>query len=102
MTNEINERQLLYTDDQLLRMAHNFSKVHYSLLEVFIKISNRQEGIALHEISQAAKVSAFVRDKCIAALELPELIKKTGMGTERVCKLTAEGKRLRELLKIRG
>ena len=96
------ETKRIYSDNQLLYMSSNFNSVHIRFSVLFDNISTAEDGLALHEISKQSEMSEFVRDKCIAALELPGLIEKYSSGTEKLCRLTFDGKRLSELLKEKG
>lgn len=99
-----NNQEQVYSDQQLLHMAKNFKLVHINLIDVFNKIGESEEGIAMNMITEYTKVSPklspFVRDKCISALELPGLITRDVVGTQKICKLTQDGKKLKELLNL--
>lgn len=90
-----------YTDEQLQKFADKFKLINIKLKEVFLVIGEK-ESIALHEINKEVGIGDFVRDKCIAALELSGLIEKYAAGTEKICKITEDGARLVELLNKRG
>lgn len=87
-----------YTEEQLINFSKRCSIVHQKMKQIIHIIGRNQNGIALHEINKQVGVSAFIRDKCIAALEFSGFIKRLDCGTEKICELTEEGKRLQEII----
>lgn len=87
----------IFTDEQLKFLASRFQLVHEKMGEVFMTIS-QYDGIPLYEIDKQVGISEYIRNKCIAALELVGLVEMRGISTAKLYSLTAEGKRLKHLL----
>lgn len=84
-----------YSDEQLIAILKNFPEIHPKMLDIFKQIA--KGNAAMHELAIEG-VGNYVRDKCVAALLLPGLIKRTGNGTEKRCELTPDGKAMYELI----
>lgn len=84
-----------FSNDQLIAMLKNFPEIHPKMLEIFKQIA--KGDAAMHELAIEG-VGNYVRDKCVAALLLPGLIRRTGNGTEKRCELTLDGEALLEIV----
>jgi len=84
-----------YSDDQLISMLKNFPEIHPKMIDIFKQIAKGEA--AMHELAIDG-VGNYVRDKCVAALLLPGLIKRTGNGNEKKCELTLDGEALWEIV----
>lgn len=86
-----------YSTEQLVWFYESFPKVHGKLEAVFVTIAEGN-GVSLSDINKAANTSDFIGNKCVIALQLAGFIEVYEQGATKLCRVTEEGRKLKEVI----
>lgn len=89
----------MFTNEQMEFFYGNFRDVHKKLEEIFMTIAETKvEWISFGDVYRTVRVSEYIGNKCIAAVQLLGLIEVTEQGNEKRCKITVDGQMMKELI----